>query len=161
MNTSHPSQTSGAGREYWLPTFRLAVEEVFDLMLASPLQPAPNPPPGRKLDVTSMVGMAGGLCGILSLRCSEKSATRMASRMLGIEVENAGPEVWDAVGEISNMVAGNFKNKISGLGDGCTLSVPTVITGADYERRTMAVEELSIAQLFEGEIIVFNLEVQS
>ncbi|MGB8731217.1 MAG: chemotaxis protein CheX, partial [Candidatus Sulfotelmatobacter sp.] len=31
-----------------------------------------------------------------------------------------------------NMVAGNFKNKISGLGDGCMLSPPSVITGDDY-----------------------------
>ena len=26
------------------------------------------------------------------------------------------------------MVAGNFKNKIAGMGNGCKLSVPTVIT---------------------------------
>jgi CheY-specific phosphatase CheX len=38
-----------------------------------------------------------------------------------------------ATSEICNMVAGNFKNKISGLGDGCCMLSPTsVITGEDY-----------------------------
>jgi Chemotaxis phosphatase CheX len=36
------------------------------------------------------------------------------------------------VGEICNLVAGNFKNKIAGLGEVCMLSPPSVITGDDY-----------------------------
>jgi len=57
----------------------------------------------------------------------------MASKMLGVEPANIGPEMSDALGEIANMVAGNFKNKIEGLSDSCMLSVPTVITGQDYQ----------------------------
>jgi CheY-specific phosphatase CheX len=34
--------------------------------------------------------------------------------MLGIDIERAGPEMWDAVGEICNMVAGNSKTKSLG-----------------------------------------------
>lgn len=104
------------GREFWLPTLQLAMQEVFELMLACPLQVPQEPPTEEGLDITSMVGLAGQLCGILSVRCSSKSAARMASRMLGIDADKAGPERWDAVGEICNMVAGNFKNKIAGLG---------------------------------------------
>jgi hypothetical protein len=32
------------------------------------------------------------------------------------------------------MFAGNFKNQVSGLGDGCTLSAPMVITGERLQR---------------------------
>jgi len=46
----------------------------------------------------------------------------------GVEAEKVGPEISDALGEVCNMIAGNFKNKISGLSEGCMLSVPTVIT---------------------------------
>ncbi|HEX4921453.1 MAG TPA: chemotaxis protein CheX, partial [Candidatus Bathyarchaeia archaeon] len=84
---------------------------------------------------------------------------RMASRMLGIHAEEAGPEMWDAVGEIANMVAGNFKNKITGLGDGCMLSVPTVITGADYNIHSMVHETIQTVFLFEGDPIVLSLEI--
>ncbi len=89
-----------------------------------------------------MVGLAGELCGILTIRCSAKTAARMASRMLGTDLESAGPEKWDALGEICNMVAGNFKNKIAGLGDGCMLSAPTVITGGDYSLHAMFNDEV-------------------
>ena len=59
------------------------------------------------------------------------------------------------------MVAGNFKNKISGLGDGCMLSVPTVITGADYNIRSMVNDTWQTAFLFEGEPVIVSLEVHS
>jgi Chemotaxis phosphatase CheX len=52
----------------------------------------------------------------------------MASRMLGVQPGEIGREGCDAFGEICNMIAGNFKNKISGLGNGCMLSVPTIIS---------------------------------
>lgn len=161
MNSSNPALNSGAGRECWLPTLQLAMQEVFELMLACPLEVPVEPPVEEGLDITSMVGLAGQLCGILSVRCSRKSAARMASRMLGIDVEKAGPELWDAVGEICNMVAGNFKNKITGLGDGCMLSVPTVITGTEYNLHSMVNDEMHTTLLFEGEPVVLSLEVHN
>lgn len=152
---------SAAGRECWLPTLQLSMQEVFQLMLGCSLEVAPEPPAEEGLDITSMVGLAGQLCGILSVRCSAKSAAHMASRMLGVDPEKAGPEMWDAVGEICNMVAGNFKNKISGLGDGCMLSVPTVITGGDYNVHSIVNETLQTAFLFEGALVLVCLEVHN
>jgi len=153
--------TSPGSRDCWIPTLQLAMQEVFELMLASPLELATEPPPEEGLDITSMVGLAGQLCGILSVRCSAKSAAQMASRMLGVDPEKAGPEMWDAVGEICNMVAGNFKNKINGLGDGCMLSVPTVITGADYNVHSMVNDNLQTAFLFQGEPVLVSLEIHN
>lgn len=149
------------GRECWNPTLQLAVQEVFELMLAYSLEIPGDAPSEEGLDITSMVGLAGQLQGILTLRCNARSAARMASRMLGVDAESAGAEMWDAVGEICNMVAGNFKNKISGLGDGCMLSVPTVITGADYSLHPMVNENIRSVFLFEGEPVVLTLEVHS
>jgi hypothetical protein len=68
----------------------------------------------------------------MSVRCEQKAATLMASKMLEVELEKVDHSIADALGEIRNMVTGNFKNKISGLGDGCMLSPPSVITGDDY-----------------------------
>jgi len=161
MNAARTSLSSSAARECWLPTLQLAMQEVFELMLGCKLETPAEPPSEEGLDITSMVGLAGQLCGILSVRCSAKSAAQMASRMLGIDAEKAGPEMWDAVGEICNMVAGNFKNKISGLGDGCMLSVPTVITGGDYNVHSMVNDNLHAVLLFAGEPVVISLEVHS
>lgn len=88
-------------------------------------------------EFTAMVGLAGSLCGILSLRCSADGANLIASRMLGTAPCEAQPESWDAVGEVCNMIAGNFKAKLSGIGDQCMLSVPTIITGVDYHMHSL------------------------
>ncbi len=158
MNQSRSSLALSVGRGAWVPTLQLATQEVYDLMLDYALEVPAEPTPEESLDVTAMVGLAGPVCGILRLQCKAKSACRMASRMLGLAAEEAGAETWDAVGEICNMVAGNFKNKISGLGDGCMLSVPTVITGGDYNIRSMVNESIQTAFLFEGEPVILSLE---
>jgi chemotaxis protein CheX len=161
MNAPHLSLHSGEDHGKWLPTLQLAVQEVFRLMLGCELTVPGEPPPEPVLDLTGMVGLAGKLCGILTLRCTAKSGARMASRMLGVDGEQAGQQMWDAVGEVCNMIAGNFKNKISGLGDGCMLSVPTVITGADYNLHPLVNEQVAVTLMFEGEPIVLSLEVHS
>jgi CheY-specific phosphatase CheX len=51
------------------------------------------------------------------------------------EVDNGS---WDALGEIANMIAGNFKGKLDGVGNRCLLSAPTIIIGNDYETRSLA-----------------------
>ncbi len=155
------SLNSATGRECWLPTLQLAMQEVFELMLAYSLEIPSQAPPEKDLEITSMVGLAGQLCGILTLRCTARSAAGMASRMLAVDVESAGSQMWDAVGEICNMVAGNFKNKISGLGDGCMLSVPTVVTGGDYNIHSIVNENIQTVFLFEGEPVVLSLEIHS
>jgi chemotaxis protein CheX len=159
MTPARTSPVAAAGRECWGPTLELSMREVFMLMLASPLELLAEAPEEDGLDITAMVGLAGQACGILSLRCSAKAAGRMASRMLGVDPNRAGPEMWDAVGEICNMVAGNFKNKISGLGDGCLLSVPTVITGGNYSVHSRVSDNVQTWLSFEGESLIVSLEV--
>jgi chemotaxis protein CheX len=158
MSSLDPALSSGRERDCWLPALQLSAQEVFSLMLGCVLETAQEPPPEQGLDIISMVGLAGQMCGIVTVRCSAKAAAQMASRMLGIDADQAGSQRWDAVGEVCNMIAGNFKNKINGLGDGCLLSVPTVITGADYSLHTMVDEEIHSAFLFEGEPIILGLE---
>jgi chemotaxis protein CheX len=159
MNTSR-TESDAANREYWAPLLELSVQEVFSLMLGERLDAAPEPAPIHSLDVTAMVGLAGSLCGLLTLRCSSRSAALMATKMLGVDGAGAKAQMEDAVGEVCNMVAGNFKNKISGIGDGCKLSVPTVITGSNYCLCTLANNyTMEINLLFLGNPLVISLQL--
>jgi chemotaxis protein CheX len=159
----HTSSLSAIeNHQSWHPVLELAAQEVFETMLGSHLEAVSEPPPEEALDVTAMVGLAGLLCGVLTIRCSSRAGARMASKMLGIDPEKAAAEMWDAMGEICNMVAGNFKNKISGLGDGCMLSVPTVITGGEYNCHSPGnAPTLQINFLFEEERIIVAMEIHS
>ncbi|HXB99460.1 MAG TPA: chemotaxis protein CheX [Terriglobales bacterium] len=145
----------------WLPLIDVATREVFELMLSSQLT-VPATVEDTTMDVTAMVGLAGQLCGVLSVRCGVKAATLMASKMLGVAVDKVGADMPDALGEVCNMVAGNFKNKIAGLAEGCMLSPPTVITGNDYSLHSQADSPgLEVRLLFEGMLMVITLQVQS
>ena len=111
-------------------------------------------------EVTGMVGLAGPLSATLSLRCSMDSATRLASQMLGVSLDQAAAQKCDAVGEICNMVAGSFKERI-GLGDRCMLSVPTVLTGKDYQVRARSVYvRVELLVLYENEPIWIALDIR-
>jgi len=150
-------------QENWLPLLEQSVQEVFQIMLNSKLEPVDqtqnDPDPD---DFTSMVGLAGDLCGVLTLRCSSKSALRMTALMLGELSEKPDEQMWDALGEICNMIAGNFKNKLPGIGDRCMLSVPTVITGGDYDYHSLAdAGRMDVRCSFEKELIVVALEIHS
>ena len=123
--------------EKWLPLLEHSTYEVFDIMLGTKLEPG-KPETLNGVEFTAMVGMAGIVCGVLSVRCCHQSATAIASSMLSMPPQEAGEHAWDALGELANMIAGNFKNKIDGMSDKCLLSVPTVITGADYSFKALA-----------------------
>ncbi|MFY9688606.1 MAG: chemotaxis protein CheX [Candidatus Acidiferrales bacterium] len=145
----------------WVPLLDLATREVFQMMLASELRTLTSTAEPT-MDITSMVGLAGRLCGMLSVRCTQRLAAIMASKMLGTDPDTIGPEIADACGEVCNMVAGNFKNKISGLNDGCMLSVPTVVTGSDYNMRSLAdYPALEVRLELDGMPIVVSLEIHS
>ena len=147
--------------EAWIPLLEVAAREVFELMLGCPLT-VPSTPEETTLEFTAMVGLAGQLCGVLSVRCQQKAAALMTSKMLGVDLDKVGPELSDALGEVCNMVAGNFKNKSAGLAEGCMLSPPTVITGSNYTLHSLADSPtLEVRLLFEGMPMVISLQIDS
>jgi chemotaxis protein CheX len=161
MKSVDELHAADGSHESWLPLLEVATQEVFELMMGCQLT-VPAAAEETTMEVTAMVGLAGALCGVLSVRCHEKAAALMTSKMLGVDLDKVGPEMSDALGEVCNMVAGNFKNKIAGLGEGCMLSPPTVITGNDYSLHSQADSPgLQVRRLFENMPIVISLQIQS
>ncbi len=163
MKSATQVATEQDNHESWRPLLEVATREVFELMLGSQLSLAETAEAKAPHDVTAMVGLAGKLCGMLSFCCDKKAALLITSKMLGVELDKiSNSDMSDALGEISNMVAGNFKNKISGLGDGCMLSPPTVITGSDYAAYSLADRPgLDIRLVFESMPVIVTLQIHS
>lgn len=158
-----PSELLAADSSHqnWVPLLDMAVREVFELMLGCQLSES-STLDEKDMDVTAMVGLAGQLCGVLSVRCDGKAAALMTSKMLGVPLDKVGTEISDALGEVCNMVAGNFKNKIAGLAEGCMLSPPTVITGSDYDLHSMADSPaVEVRMIFETMPVVISLQIHS
>lgn len=136
--------------------------EVFSMMVGgTAVIPPKDANPPVIAEVTGIIGIAGAMRAIFSLRCSSRSATRIASQMLGASQEEAVKLQSDAIGEVCNIVAGYFKAKI-GLGEKCSLSVPTVVVGHDYRVRSPILDEQGkLPLLYENEPIWIALEVKS
>jgi chemotaxis protein CheX len=162
MKSMNEVLAADSSHKEWIPLLELATREVFEMMLGCKLAAQSEIAVDGSFDITGMVGLAGQMCGVLTVRCTAKSATLMASKMLGMEPAEGSQDVLDALGEICNMVAGNFKNKVAGMGDGCMLSVPTVITGKDYSLHSLADSgTLEVGLLFENMPIAITLQIHS
>jgi len=149
--------------ENWLAILELSVQEVFEIMLGCQVEPlGKDEEQPRSGEFTAMVGLAGALCGILTVCCGAEAAKHIATRMLGPEIANSEGQVWDALGEICNMIAGNFKNKLAGMDGRCMLSVPTVISGGEYSFHSLADgDSMSTVLLFQGLPVIVRLELHS
>jgi chemotaxis protein CheX len=144
----------------WSEILGNAATEVFSMMVGAEV--TVSPPAGLPVvaNVTGMVGIAGALSAVFSLRCSTQAANKIASQMLGIPVKDAASQSLDAIGEVCNIVAGHFKAKI-GLGDKCMLSVPTVVSGSDYQLRSIAGRKrLELPLIYEEEPVWVALEIR-
>ena len=84
----------------------------------------------RERSLTGCVQLAGAWEGSVFLYCSASLAGEVAATMFGASPETlrAG-DVEDALGELTNMVAGNLKIV---LPRPCQLSLPAVVEGIDY-----------------------------
>jgi chemotaxis protein CheX len=51
--------------------------------------------------------------------------------MLGIDAAQVNGEVPDAIAEVANMIAGQFRNSMVGRGDSWAISVPSVTVGTE------------------------------
>ncbi|MEP9410167.1 MAG: chemotaxis protein CheX [Candidatus Brocadia sp.] len=82
-----------------------------------------------KTDVIGMVSFTGKYHGVIALFCSKRFALKVASTMLMTELTEFTSEVKDAIGEVSNMIAGNVKTKLMAQCGDMHLSIPIVIAG--------------------------------
>jgi len=148
VTTATITPTAGT-LERWVTLLELAAREVFQMMVGSDLEACASADPELG-DITAMIGLAGELCGLVTINCNASCACQIASAMLGTSV-TVEDGALDALGEICNMVAGNFKAKVTNLANGCVLSVPTVIRGSDYELHPIGDgSSVAILQSFNG-----------
>ncbi|HET7108453.1 MAG TPA: chemotaxis protein CheX [Candidatus Acidoferrum sp.] len=132
-----PADTHAQLDPHWKGILECAAIEVFGMMANAELGALAEQPEQPHGEQTAMVGLAGALCGMITIRCSKEIAIQLATQMMGEDAKSNPSMVGDALGELCNMVAGNFKSKITSLADHCMLSVPTVIWGEDYVMQTV------------------------
>lgn len=84
----------------------------------------------RERFLTGCVQITGDWEGAVVLHCSAELSRLVRSIMFEVEPEDGtADEAEDALGELTNMIAGNLKSLLPGI---CYLSLPIVVNGLDY-----------------------------
>jgi chemotaxis protein CheX len=117
-----------------------SVEEVFRMMLGVNCERFDGPVAVESESVTAVVGFGGLLSGACVFKSGSSTANRIAACLTGMQFETIDDTVKDGIGEICNMLAGNWKSKVPDLAAHCGLSLPAVITGRDYNLHVQAPE---------------------
>jgi len=86
-----------------------------------------------KHEVSGTIGLSGKAVGTVVLSLSKSVAIKAASTLLMCEVDEINEDVVDAVGELTNMVAGAAKADLEEYE--MAVSLPNVITGRDHDVR--------------------------
>lgn len=89
--------------------------------------PHPNYP------ISGVIGLSGRAVGTVVLSMPEQVALKAASVMLMTECTQVDGDVLDAVGELTNMVAGRAKSQLEQFS--LSVSLPNIVTGQDHEIR--------------------------
>lgn len=81
--------------------------------------------------VSGIIGLSGTIVGTVVLTMSEALALKCASTMLMEEYTEFNSDVFDTVGELTNIIAGNAKAQLEEYK--LSLSLPNVIYGKEAE----------------------------
>jgi chemotaxis protein CheX len=118
-----------------------AVGEVFSMMLGFEAKAvewdasatAGSGATGEVFGRTAIVGFSGAMRGSCEIRMDSLAAHAVCSAMIGDVSVDEDESIDDAVGELCNMLAGGWKNRVPTLSSSCALSPPTVISGRAYK----------------------------
>lgn len=86
--------------------------------------------------VVGTVGFVGECNGLIYLYLDLAFARACTCQLLGMteqELDEAGDEVInDAIGELTNMTVGSFKNGLCDAGHPCKLTIPSILRGTNF-----------------------------
>jgi chemotaxis protein CheX len=157
---SRPTRSWSLPEGGWEALLRIAASEILQFMLGVQVGELPESASSNSVEMTAMVGLAGEISGVLSLRCPTAAAATLASKMLGTEIAPTDADTRDALGEVCNVIAGTLKAKVPGLDDACLLSTPTIVCGRDYNLFSISnATSFGTALQFEGQPLWITLDL--
>jgi chemotaxis protein CheX len=113
-----------------------ATQDVFSTMVFMDIDPCHRPAAPAVRGRTTVVGsvaFTGCTSGLVVFSSTIETARKLTGSMLGLEPESVGEELPDAMGELTNMIAGSFRTRMAAhIEEPWAISVPTVTVGTDF-----------------------------
>lgn len=120
----------------YINPFVMAAQAVFKTMLS--IDVAMGKPSLKAIrtssgDVTGIMGLVGDRKGSICISFREKGALFVFKTLVGDECEKVGPDVVDAIGELTNIISGQARKEFEKEGINLKAAIPMVIVGKDVE----------------------------
>jgi chemotaxis protein CheX len=84
-------------------------------------------------DVTGVIGLAGDRSGSVCVSFTENGARIVYKTLMGDDCEKVNAEVVDAIGELTNIIAGQARKELERAGVNLKASIPTIVVGKGSE----------------------------
>ena len=116
--------------------FIVATQTVFKTMLSisvdmgKPVLKSINSTSG---DVTGIMGLVGDKKGTVAISLRDKGAMHVFRTLIGDECSKIGPEVVDAIGELTNIISGQARKEFEKAGINLKAAIPMVVVGKNVE----------------------------
>jgi chemotaxis protein CheX len=109
-------------------------------------------------EVIGFIGLAGDFAGYVSIHVTRQQATDFTARLIGVDIAEvtSEDEIRDAVGEITNMLAGSVKTALTTLGL-VEVALPTVVMTPKADLRVRGARGVAVP--FEDYTGVFHVAV--
>jgi len=107
-------------------------------------------------EVSGLIGLSGKCRGMIVVSLGRETAIRAAEIMLGARPDEVDRDVMDAIGELTNMIAGAAKTQLEEYR--LTIGLPTVICGKN-QVITFPSETQPLAIPFDSEIGPVSVQV--
>ena len=85
------------------------------------------------MEISGIIGLSGSVKGSAVISFPKAIALAVASAMFMEELKELNDDVKDAIGEFTNIVVGNARNRLVDEGLDVTMSTPTIIIGKDHQ----------------------------
>jgi chemotaxis protein CheX len=132
-------------KESTLALFAQASREIFSEIGFQDLLLSGDGGENSRFEVMASIGIAGDICGFLSISCTMDSALSFIDRILknmdmDAEEDGFGQFHREALGEIVNQVSGRTTVLLSEHGYDCDITPPTILVGdsIDFDMREIS-----------------------
>lgn len=129
--------TDDAFADHLVATLSTCATDVFETMVGRSLSvtnPAEGDAPRPAGNMVGTVGFTGSSSGLVVFYTCYEAAREITAGLLGMSQPESATreEVVDAIGEVTNMIAGSFRTRLAIEGDTWAISIPTVTLGSDF-----------------------------
>ena len=80
-------------------------------------------------DVTGIMGLTGDKLGSVCVSFGERGAVLVYNALMGDDHDTISPEVIDAIGELTNIIAGQARKEFEKAGINLKAAIPNVVVG--------------------------------